>query len=165
MPHLLSQNLSPTKYAPKYTIPTSCAEWHPSPGSTTEPESDDTPLHKPTPHSAILAQPVSPGSTTESELDIPPHEQTLHPPQPVSSGSTTECELGAPLQQQTPHPAALPSKPVFKSIFATLSPLPPGSLYWKYITPEEDAEWYDHTGQDKTFNVIWYWKKELEHLQ
>ncbi|KAI6023090.1 hypothetical protein BKA83DRAFT_12597 [Pisolithus microcarpus] len=162
MPHLLSQHSSPTKDV----IPTSCAVQYPSPRSTTEPESDDVlPLHKHTPRSAIPARPVSPGSTTEPELDIPPHEQTPHPPQPVSSGSTTEHELGVPLRQQIPRPAGSPSKPIFKSIFATPSPPPPGSFYWKYVTPEEDAKWYDRAGQDNTFNVIHRWKKELEDLQ
>ncbi|KAI6142124.1 hypothetical protein BKA82DRAFT_28518 [Pisolithus tinctorius] len=179
IPHPPSQRSSPTK------VPAYCGVQRPSPGSTTEPESEapTAPLRTQTPHPPLPAQRPSPGSTTEPESnDVPVHTQTPHPPLPArhpSPGSTTEPESeapAAPLHEQTPCPALSPTKagsdnvsarriPIFKSIFATPSPLPPGSIYWKYITPEEDARWYDCAGQDKTFNVIQRWKKELEDLQ
>ncbi|KIK16600.1 hypothetical protein PISMIDRAFT_25096 [Pisolithus microcarpus 441] len=169
-PRLLSQYPSPTNVTVQK-----------SPSSTTEPESDDTllpsttepesdaPLRQQTPRPSVPAQHASPGSTTEPESDdplLPALTRVEH----GSSGSTTKAESDALPSEQTPH---LPDSekistkhlPSFKSIFATPSPPPSGSLYWKYVTPEEDAKWYDRTGEDSTFNVIRRWKRELEGLE
>jgi hypothetical protein len=48
------------------------------------------------------------------------------------------------------------------SFFATPSPPPPGSLYWKYFTPEEEAKFYDHSRTNEAFREIRQKKYELE---
>ena len=83
----------------------------------------------------------------EPESDVPVQVQTPRP---------SRCVL-------TPHPASQhPGLGADKSIFATPSPPPPSSLYWKYITCEEDAKWYDWEHKDSSYDKVRRWKKELE---
>ncbi|KAL4063316.1 hypothetical protein J3A83DRAFT_4379734 [Scleroderma citrinum] len=142
-----------------------------SPGFTTEPESDtdlkciSTP-HPTTPSIPATVQLASPGSIIEPESDAPVQAQSSEPSQPVSTPhpasqhpSLTKSNIGSadvPLTQ---------CLCVHKTIFATPSPPPPGSLYWKYITHEEDARWYDQEGKNSSFDMVWHWKQELEELQ
>ncbi|KAI6046738.1 hypothetical protein EDC04DRAFT_2597854 [Pisolithus marmoratus] len=145
-PHLLSWNSSPTKYVISTSFTVQCA----SPGSTTEPESNNVSLKttaKPKSNHVLPSQPISPGSTTE------PESNNVLLSQPISPGSTTEPKSDDGVSPGSTAEPALNAP--FKIIFATPSPPPPDSLYWKYVTPEEDARWYDCMGEDNTFNVIW----------
>ncbi|KAG2156906.1 uncharacterized protein EDB93DRAFT_1247093 [Suillus bovinus] len=100
------------------------------PESITEPESDPP---EPTPQQVIIPPCVNdPESVTEPESD---------PPEPMAHLSTiTKPVLSMP-------------KSNMKSIFATPSPPPPGSIYWKYVSKEEDEAWYDQSRTDKNFLV------------
>ncbi|KAG1837807.1 hypothetical protein C8R48DRAFT_782569 [Suillus tomentosus] len=86
--------------------------------------------------------PPSTGSITEPESDDPP--VTHVPPRPELSESATRLDRHC--------------------MFATPSPPPPGSIYWKYFTTEEDARWYDRSGTDKSFQAVRKMKEELQAL-
>ncbi|KAG2054061.1 hypothetical protein BDR06DRAFT_996746 [Suillus hirtellus] len=90
------------------------------PESVTKPESDPP---EPTPQQVITPPCVNnPESVTKPESD---------PPEPMAHLSTiTRPVLSTP-------------KSNMKSMFAIPSPPPPGSIYWKYVSKEEDEAWYD----------------------
>ncbi|KAG2740140.1 hypothetical protein P692DRAFT_20881198 [Suillus brevipes Sb2] len=132
------------------------------PGSTTKPKSNIEITPRP---SAATTTPVDTGSTTEpeSDIDITPSAATTTP---VDTGSTTEPESDIEI---TPSAAASTSATTIVSprlnrwsFFATPSPPPPDSIYWKYITREEDSKWYDRAGTDESFSVVRQWKQELQ---
>jgi hypothetical protein len=54
-----------------------------------------------------------------------------------------------------------PKKKDWTDFFATPSPPSPTSNYWKYVTREEDAAWYDRAGTDDSFHVVRQMKREL----
>ena len=100
---------------------------------------------------ASTAQHISCSSETEPESDVPGKYINI-----VAFASTQFCH---PVLECTPTPRRV------QSIFATPSPPPPGSLYWKYVTPEEDAQWYDCAGKNSQFDTVRRWKKELENME
>ncbi|KAG2337296.1 hypothetical protein BDR05DRAFT_1005173 [Suillus weaverae] len=53
---------------------------------------------------------------------------------------------------------------IHKPIFATPSPPPPTSIYWKYVSKEEDAAWYARSGKDDGFHAVHQIKRELQAL-
>ncbi|KAG1839979.1 hypothetical protein DFJ58DRAFT_733077 [Suillus subalutaceus] len=121
-----------------------------NPESITKPESDP-PLQVITPPHVD-----NPKSVTKPESDPP--QQVITPPCPNDPDSITEPE------SDPPKPIAQSSaviKPV-KSIFAMPSPPPPGSIYWKYVSQEEDKVWYDQSYTDRNFLVVHAMKQELE---
>ncbi|KAG1818218.1 uncharacterized protein BJ212DRAFT_1480040 [Suillus subaureus] len=135
--------------------------WPDDPKSTTEPKVITAP-----------PRPNDPDSITESESDLPP-PQTTAPPHVDNPDSITEPEMSPNLKvthlpqvvTAPPHmddldsitePESDPPKPsititstpkatIWKSIFTVPSPPPPGSIYWKYVTQEEDNAWYDRS--------------------
>ncbi|KAG2127538.1 uncharacterized protein EDB93DRAFT_1109272 [Suillus bovinus] len=110
-----------------------------NPESITEPESDPP---EPTPQQVIIPSCVNnPESVTEPESD---------PPEPMAHSSTiTKPVLSMP-------------KSNMKSIFTIPSPPPPESIYWKYVSKEEDEAWYNQLRTDKNFLVVHAMKQELE---
>jgi hypothetical protein len=50
-----------------------------------------------------------------------------------------------------------------KSFFNTPSPPGPDSFYWKYVSQEEDAKWYDRSGTDASFRAVHQMKEELHN--
>ncbi|KAG1765065.1 hypothetical protein EV702DRAFT_1051130 [Suillus placidus] len=143
-------------------------------GSVTEPESElDVPL-KHTPKKTVI-QPLicdlSSVTEPESDLDIPPKPQTLlQVIQPLvcdpDSITEPESDLDVP-PKHTPKKTVIQSnpdsviKPKRKSFFKTPSPPPPGSIYWNYVSHEEDARWYDRTGTDNSFEGVHKMKRCL----
>ncbi|KAG2109480.1 hypothetical protein DEU56DRAFT_920361 [Suillus clintonianus] len=146
--------------------------------SITDPESEDitvTPSIS-TPTTVATTTTIPPAdddSTTEPDSDaeiVTPGISTLTAVIEVNSGpcmdpgSTTESEsdenvpLAAPVVP--PHLDRLDSR----SFFATPSPPPPDSIYWKYITREEDSKWYDRAGTDSSFSAVRHRKQELQAL-
>ena len=83
-----------------------------------------------------------------------PHPTDLQPTSPLLSQPASAI-----------HKPCTPDLDFHKGIFATPSPPPPGSFYWKYVTPEEDARWYNWAGKDSKFDMVQHWKRELETMQ
>lgn len=85
---------------------------------------------------------------------------------PIDTGSTTEPESDVDIAPSTAASASattiVPPRLNRRSFFATPSPPPPDSIYWKYVTREEDSRWYDRTGTDESFSVVRQWKQELQ---
>ncbi|KAG2028590.1 hypothetical protein BDR03DRAFT_1019600 [Suillus americanus] len=93
----------------------------------------------------------STGSITEPESeDVAVQATTLVPAATSTPGSTT---IPPRLERLDP-----------RSFFATPSPPPPDSIYWKYVTREEDSKWYDRAGVDDSFSVVHQRKRELQAL-
>jgi hypothetical protein len=145
--------------------------------SITEPESEDLPVQATTPAKATITD--STGSITEPESeDIAPvytastattTEVRVTSGLCADPGSTTEPESDDdnPTSTSTPGSMAIPphlERLDPRSFFATPSPPPPNSIYWKYVTPEEDAKWYDCAGVDESFSVVRQRKRELQAL-
>ncbi|KAG1811861.1 uncharacterized protein BJ212DRAFT_1301868 [Suillus subaureus] len=114
-----------------------------SAGSIMEPEPEDVTVQATT----LVKTPIvdSTGSITEPESDteIVPLQVTSGPC--TDSGSTTEPESdeNSPAATSTPGSTTIP--PCLEcldphSFFATPSPPPPDSIYWKYVTHEEDSK-------------------------
>jgi hypothetical protein len=142
-----------------------------STGSITEPESDEeTAAQTTTPAKTLMAD--STGSITEPKSDEETTAQTTTPaktPIADSTGSITEPESdeNSPAATSTPGSTTIP--PHLEQLnprlfFATPSPPPPDSIYWKYVTCEEDSKWYDRAGVDDSFSVMRQWKRELQAL-
>lgn len=107
----------------------------------------------------------SDGSITEPESDEPQAANILPLPLKAlpSDGSITEPESYEPINI----PVALSTpKPIIPKLgrkwFATPSPPPPDSIYWKYFTQEEEARFYDRSGTDKSFQAVRKLKYELQ---
>ncbi|KAG1719624.1 uncharacterized protein EDB91DRAFT_1257535 [Suillus paluster] len=141
-----------------------------SAGSITEPESEEiaAPAHT-TSAVAVTATATTTipsaddGSTTEPESDtefVPPSISTL------TAAIKTEVRFTSG-PSSTPASTTMPPRlerldP--QSFFATPSPPPPNSIYWKYVMCEEDSKWYDRAGVDDSFTVIRQRKQELQEL-
>ncbi|KAG0702246.1 hypothetical protein DFH29DRAFT_875288 [Suillus ampliporus] len=87
----------------------------------------------------------------------------------TDSGSTTEPESDENRSAATPTPGSTTIPPRLerldpRSFFATPSPPPPNSIYWKYVMREEDSKWYDRAGVDDSFSVMRQQKRELQAL-
>ncbi|KAG2125078.1 uncharacterized protein EDB93DRAFT_1252913 [Suillus bovinus] len=133
----------------------------PSASSVTEPESDcpNTPLATTT---ITSKAPPSTGSITEPESDDQPVSHVTVVAKPESDGSITEPESDD-ISRVLPTSKSA-ARLDHHCIFATPSPPPAGSLYWKYFTKEEDAKMYDRSGTDKSFHAVQQMKKELQAL-
>ncbi|KAG1837570.1 hypothetical protein DFJ58DRAFT_734287 [Suillus subalutaceus] len=148
------------------TEPESDVEITPSAATTTLADTGSTTKITPRP-SAAITTPVDTGSTTEPESDI---EITPRPSEvtttPVDTGSTTEPESDIKIAPSAAASASattiVPSHLDRWSFFATPSPPPPDSIYWKYVTREEDSKWYDRAGTDESFSDMCQWKQELQ---
>ncbi|KAG1804053.1 uncharacterized protein BJ212DRAFT_1486892 [Suillus subaureus] len=76
--------------------------------------------------------------------------------------SVTELESKPKVCTALPPVVTTPKpKKDWTDFFATPSPPSPMSNYWKYVTPEEDALWYDRAGTDDGFQVVHQMKQEL----
>jgi hypothetical protein len=143
------------------------------PESITEPESD--------PPQQVIAPPRvdDPESITEPESDVP--QQVIAPPHVDDPESITEPESDPPGPPQqviaSPHvddpesvtepetePESIIAAPKRKSFFDTPSPPASDSLYWKYVSREEDAKWYDRSHTDNSFLTVRQIKQELKDL-
>lgn len=135
--------------------------------SLTEPESEDVTVQATTPAKAPIAD--STGSITEPESEdiVPVYTASTATTTEVQvtsglcadSGSTTEPESDKNNLTSTSTPGSITIPPHLewlnpRSFFATPSPPPPNSIYWKYVTPEEDTKWYDCAGVDESFSVV-----------
>lgn len=131
--------------------------------SITEPESE-LDAHNLTPKAppAVLAPVYDSDSITEpeSEPDVPPTAPPTVRAPVFDTGSTTESES----EPDAPNLEPTVATPVHKPIFATPSPPPPTSIYWKYVSKEEDAAWYDRSGKDDGFRAVREIKRELQAL-
>ncbi|KAG0693485.1 hypothetical protein DFH29DRAFT_881422 [Suillus ampliporus] len=143
--HLIRQQLLILVQVYRRHHPNTMPPWPDNPESVTEPESD--------PPQQVVTAPPHPDdldSITEPESDpLPP--QATAPPHMDDPESITEPESDPPEPTITSTPKAAITK--WKSIFATPSPPPPGSIYWKYVSREEDKAWYDQSRSDKDFLV------------
>jgi hypothetical protein len=112
------------------------------PESVMEPESEPkAPL--------VLATIHDPKSLMEPESkpEAPLVLATIPDPEGVTElESEPEVYTAPPPVIKTPKP-----KKNWTDFFAIPSPPSPTSNYWKYVTPEEDALWYDHAGTDDSF--------------
>ncbi|KAG0692629.1 hypothetical protein DFH29DRAFT_1008309 [Suillus ampliporus] len=145
-------------------IPTTISK-APSTGSITEPESDDPtiPLITPT----TISKAPSTGSITEPKSDDPTVSlgiTTTISKAPESDGSITEPESDDNDVATVPTISESSAHLGCHYLFTTPSPPPPGSLYWKYFTKEEDVRMYDRSGTDKSFQAVRETKKELQAL-
>ncbi|KAG1765524.1 hypothetical protein EDD22DRAFT_951011 [Suillus occidentalis] len=106
-------------------------------------------------------------SITKPESDIIPVTSIdIHVPTPQlncvhtqTSSSITEPESDGILSNTINQSQAVLN---CNSFFATPSPPPPGSLYWKYFTQEEEAKFYDCSHTNEVFQEIHQKKYELE---
>jgi hypothetical protein len=152
--------------------------------SITEPESDAeivTPSMS-TPATLTTAATVSPAdddSITEPESDAeivtpsvstPTTLATAATVSPADDNSITEPESDAEIVTPCTDPGSTTIPPRLDrltdscSFFTTPSPPPSDSIYWKYITREEDSKWYDRAGTDSSFSTVRQWKQELRAL-
>jgi hypothetical protein len=117
---------------------------------------------------AIPAVICDPESVTEPESEPEVLHITLNPPCTTPAvvcdpESVTEPE-SEPETHTIPTVVCITPKPKKKDwtdFFATPSPPSPTSNYWKYVTREEDAAWYDRAGTDDSFHVVRQMKREL----
>ncbi|KAG1761068.1 hypothetical protein EDD22DRAFT_848059 [Suillus occidentalis] len=132
-----------------------------STGSIMEPESDDPPVMHVTPTitTPTSKAPLSTGSITEPELDDPPvtHVAPRSESDDLVATSTNPGPKTMSVSEST-------TRLDCHCMFVTPSPPPPGSIYWKYFTREEDARWYDRSGTDKSFQAVRKMKQELQAL-
>lgn len=102
----------------------------------------------------------------ESEPDAPTTTApaVLAPVYNSDSITEPESEPDVPTTAPSTVPKPTVATPVHKPIFATPSPPPPTSIYWKYVSKEEDATWYDRSGKDDGFRAVREIKRELQAL-
>ncbi|KAG1814331.1 uncharacterized protein BJ212DRAFT_1300643 [Suillus subaureus] len=143
-----------------------------NPGSTTEPESEPEPIAI-EPHTPVAPQKVlpilppnyEPGSTTESESEMDAPNAAPPPANNPSSVTESESKPDAPSTTMTLQNTSVMTLVIKrKSFFSTPSPPGPDSIYWKYVSREEDAKWYDHLGTDNSFCTVRQMKEELQEL-
>ncbi|KAG1752265.1 hypothetical protein EDD22DRAFT_850611 [Suillus occidentalis] len=126
--------------------------------SITEPESDEPVTTALLPSRAI---PID-NSITEPESDEPVTTAPLPSTFLPIDDSITESESepnNAPIALSTPKPTITK---LHKKWFATLSPPAPDSIYWRYFTREEEAQFYDRSGTDKSFQTVRKLRQELQ---
>ncbi|KAG1730376.1 uncharacterized protein EDB91DRAFT_1085439 [Suillus paluster] len=116
------------------------------PSSMTEPESEPE-IATPTMPTPPLPK-DDPSSVTEPESEPEIATPTIPtPPLPKDNPrSVTELESEP---ENLPQPEF--STPKKKTFFDTPSPPGPDSLYWKYVSHEEDEKWYDRSQTDNSF--------------
>jgi hypothetical protein len=143
----------------------------PDPKSVMEPESELKALLvlATIPDSESMMEPESKPEAPQSNPQLTPLASLEAPlvlatiPNPKS---VTEPE-SKPQVYTAPPPVIMAPKPKknWTDFFATPSPPSPTSNYWKYVTPEEDALWYDHAGTDDGFQVVCQMKQELREIK
>jgi hypothetical protein len=125
--------------------------------SVTEPESDIEKLPQPLPQPSIKTSIKNlpenePSSVTEPKSDI-------ELPQPLPQVPSSVTKLESDIED------ILIKTPIKKkSFFDTPSPPGPDSCYWKYVSQEEDAKWYDHAHTDNSFLTVRQIKQDLKLL-
>ncbi|KAG1830095.1 hypothetical protein EV424DRAFT_1535172 [Suillus variegatus] len=129
----------PERSAPAIPTPTIPVD---DPSSVTEPESEPERAAPAIPTPTIPVD--DPSSVTE------PESEPENPPQP---------EFSTPIKIKGATP--VPKK---KGFFDTPSPPGPNSLYWKYISREEDDRWYDHLKTDDSFDAVRQMKQQLRDI-
>ncbi|KAG2738495.1 hypothetical protein P692DRAFT_20882627 [Suillus brevipes Sb2] len=136
------------------------------PESVTEPESEP----EATPNN-ITSPPVisaDPESVTEPESEpeaTPNNIQLTSLPAIPDPESVTEPESETDTAPPPVSTTPKPKKTDWTDFFATPSPPSPTSNYWKYVTPEEDALWYDRARTDSGFRVVRQMKQELREIK
>ncbi|KAG1729176.1 hypothetical protein EDD22DRAFT_146483 [Suillus occidentalis] len=131
----------------------------PKDDSVTEPESEpeEPPIEVPPP--ALLPPKDDPSSVTEPESDDEELPIKLLPPKEDPS-SVTEPESDV---EELPITGATIT-PKKRGFFDTPSPPGPDSIYWKYVSREEDAKWNDRAHTDESFHAVRQIKQELKNL-
>ncbi|KAG1846996.1 hypothetical protein DFJ58DRAFT_730323 [Suillus subalutaceus] len=120
-------------------------------------------LHRALPLKQIHEDDPDSVTEPESELDVPP--KPVQPVQPVQPLENDPDSITEPESSDIDIPSStLTATLKRKSFFATPSPPPPNSIYWKHVSREEDARWYDRTGTDDSFRAVRQMKQELEQL-
>ncbi|KAG1720335.1 hypothetical protein EDD22DRAFT_962862 [Suillus occidentalis] len=137
------------------------------PSSVTEPESDIEDLPQPLPQPSIKTSIKNlpknePSSVTEPESDIEDLPQPLPQPSIKSLPKNDPSSVTEPESDVEVLPIKTPTKK--KSFFDTPSPPGPDSCYWKYVSREEDAKWYDHAHTDNSFLTVRQIKQDLKDL-
>ncbi|KAG1740911.1 hypothetical protein EDB19DRAFT_1908226 [Suillus lakei] len=171
---LLQQESTPTKPMPILPVD--------DPSSVTEPESEPeitapTPIlpvnnlssvTKPESEPKIAAPtpilPVNdPSSVTEpeSEPENLPQPTIPTPTLPVEDPSSVTKPESEPEDQLIKGATPVPKK---KGFFDTPSPPGPDSLYWKYISHEEDDRWYDRSKTDTSFDTVRQMRQKLRDI-
>ncbi|KAG1898546.1 uncharacterized protein F5891DRAFT_1190616 [Suillus fuscotomentosus] len=129
------------------------------PSSVTEPESDIEELPQP----SIKNLPKNePSSVTEPESDVEDLPQPLPQPSIKSLPKNDPSSVTEPESDVENLPIKTPIKK--KSFFDTPSPPGPDSCYWKYVSREEDAKWYDRAHADNSFLTVRQIKQDLKDL-
>ncbi|KAG1758727.1 hypothetical protein EDD22DRAFT_956591 [Suillus occidentalis] len=108
-----------------------------------------------------LAIPID-DSITEPESDEPvttaPLPSTFLPIDDSITESESEPD-NALIALSTPKPTITK---LHKKWFATPSPPAPDSIYWRYFMREEEAQFYDRSGTDKSFQTVRKLRQELQ---
>ncbi|KAG1826391.1 hypothetical protein EV424DRAFT_1537493 [Suillus variegatus] len=140
-PSSVTELESEPKNPPQPAIPTPTLPVD-DPSSMTEPESEPkrSAPTKPTPTLPV----DDPSSVTE------PESEPENPPQP---------EFSMPIKIKGATPVSKK-----KGFFDTPSPPGPNSLYWKYISCEEDDRWYDRSKTDDSFDAVRQMKQQLRDI-
>ncbi|KAG1818204.1 uncharacterized protein BJ212DRAFT_1480022 [Suillus subaureus] len=113
------------------------------PSSMTEPESE--PDNPPQPTIPTPTLPIDdPSSVTE------PESKPKNPPQPEFT-TLIKIKGATPVLKK-------------KGFFDTPSPPGPDSLYWKYVSCEEDEKWYDRSKTDSSFHAVHSMKQQLKDI-
>ncbi|KAG1762073.1 hypothetical protein EDD22DRAFT_953444 [Suillus occidentalis] len=130
--------------------------------STPTPPKDDSvmePESEPEEPPTLLPPKDDPSSITELESDDEELPIKLLPPKEDPS-SVTEPESDV---EELPITGATIT-PKKRGFFDT--PSPPGldSLYWKYVSREEDEKWYDRSKTDDSFHAVRSIKQQLRDI-
>ncbi|KAG2046667.1 hypothetical protein BDR06DRAFT_1014548 [Suillus hirtellus] len=137
--HVTEPESEPERSAPTKPTPTLPID---DPSSVTEPESD--------PERAAPAIPTPTIPIDDPSSVIEPESEPENLPQP---------EFSTPIKIKGTTP--VPKK---KGFFDTPSPPGPNSLYWKYISREEDDRWYDRSKTDDSFDAVRQMKQQLRDI-
>ncbi|KAG2080464.1 uncharacterized protein F5147DRAFT_661248 [Suillus discolor] len=128
------------------------------PSSVTEPES------KPENPPPVLPPPKNDQSSVTEPESEPKNPPPVLPPPKNDPSSVTEPENDVEEPQiKTPIKSTI-TIPKKRGFFDTPSPPGPDSLYWKYVSQEEDAKWYDRSHTDNSFLTVHRIKQELKDL-
>jgi hypothetical protein len=124
----------------------------------TEPESEPE-IAAPTP--TIPVDDLSSVTEPESEPENPPQPTIPTPTLPIDDPSSVTEPESEPEDQLIKGATPVPKK---KGFFDTPSPPGPDSLYWKYISREEDDKWYDRSKTDASFDAVRQMRQKLRDI-
>jgi hypothetical protein len=97
----------------------------------------------------------------KSKPENPPQPTIPTPTLPVDDPSSVTEPESEPEDQLIKGATPVPKK---KGFFDTPSPPGPDSLYWKYISHEEDDRWYDRSKTDASFDAVRHMRQKLRDI-